>query len=115
MTKRLKVKEIADRIHTHLKRMEADPIINQHRVYNKDLRGWEDMPVGNTSRGIGVCYLACAWAGGRFVYVRCIRYQSSTVMLKAEALSYLQWLDEGSSGSPIKWGAAKKNAARKTA
>lgn len=77
----LKIAEIARRLCAHLKRLEAEDekqqgSIGSHRAY------WR------TSAG----------TSGNRVWVVYISYQGSTTLKKAEAITYLRWLDEGNKG-----------------
>jgi hypothetical protein len=87
-TKPLKLGEIAERIHAHLKRFEADPEINR-----KD-------PTYKTRR----FYMASATSTGRYVSVRYINYQGHSNLERPEAEGYLAWLDAGNVGEHYKSG-----------
>ena len=81
----LKLSEIARRIDAHLKRFERDPRINQPiRVGDMTLRTY---------------YLAGSGFAGRYVYVVYVSYQGSTHLDRAQAESYLAWLDAGNVGT----------------
>jgi hypothetical protein len=75
-------KEIAERISEHLKRFEADPVINAYRE-------------GTT---LSPYYNARAYHAGRWVRVTYISFQGSISLSKQEALDYLEWLDAGNVG-----------------
>lgn len=80
----MKLAEIAERIHAHLKRFEADPKLNP----------WRNGKVGSTKP----YYCVNAFAAGSRVMVVYITYQSTTGLTKAEAEAYLAWLDAGNVG-----------------
>lgn len=75
----MQLKEIAQKISAHLKRLEADPAVNA-RGQKGGTRFWQ----------------ASAWASGRYVSVRYVSYQGVSNMTKDDALLYLQLLDDGS-------------------
>ena len=77
----MKLKEIAERISVHLKRIEADPKLNPWR--NGSTRPF---------------YHACAWPAGRYVRVKYISYQGFSTLPKVDAELYLEWLDAGNNG-----------------
>lgn len=77
----MKLKEIADRLCVHLRRIENDPTLNP------------DVSPGGT--GIHRFYGASARDGGRYVYVTYICYQGAFRLTKAEAERYLEALDKG--------------------
>lgn len=77
----LKLKEIAARIHAHLKRFEANPQINTER------------------RGLRIYYNPSAYPAGRYVSVCYISYQGRTNLTRVEALDYLKRLDGGYVGT----------------
>ena len=74
-----KLAEIADRIHTHLKRMETE----QGRPMKMERTKF---------------YRAVAYPTGSKVGVSYISFQHVTMLTKAEALAYLEWLDAGNAG-----------------
>jgi hypothetical protein len=75
--------EIARRINEHLKRFEADPVINA--------------PM-NHGMKVNPYYNAGAFNGGRYVAVCYVTYQSSSFLTKDQAAAYLAWLDAGNVG-----------------
>jgi hypothetical protein len=82
-----KLKEIAERINAHLKRIEADPELNQYK--NATHRQMKLKPYWNS----------CAWYGhGTRMGIRYISYQGNQTLTKADALEYLAWLDAGNNG-----------------
>lgn len=74
--------KIAKRISAHLQRFEKDPAINT---------------VGHSN--IHKFFRAGSWHAGRFVHVQYISFQGSTHLTKAEAETYLAWLDAGNIGT----------------
>jgi hypothetical protein len=77
----VKLGEIADRIHAHLKRFENDPVINA--------------PVGLRKP----YYSAGARMRGAYCQVHYVSYGGKGTMLtKNEAAKYLAWLDAGNIG-----------------
>lgn len=89
----MKLKEIAERIHAHLARMEGDPEINFSRPH-----------------GMGRFWNAGCSVGGRFVYVSYVRFQGLTALTKAEAERYLAYLDGG--GTARHWQAFQSAEAK---
>ena len=79
------MKELAAGIDAHLKRFEADPVINA-----KVERGGSKL---RPYYGTGAGY----W-GGRYLQVQYISYQKPSTLSKAEAEAYLAWLDAGNVG-----------------
>ena len=79
----MKLAEIAERIHAHLKRFEKDPKINPARASHGNTRAY---------------YCSFASASGRYVYVTYITYQGHSALPKADAEAYLAWLDAGNVG-----------------
>jgi hypothetical protein len=77
----VKLNEIADRIAAHLRRMEADPVINVNTKPNR--------------MGTSQFYFADARVAGAYVRVQYITYQGGTNLKKAEAEAYLKALDAG--------------------
>ena len=78
--------EIAKRINAHLKRFEADPVINKPektRLYQSTIRPF---------------FYAWARRSGRWVYVQYISYQGQSALTRIEAEKYLSWLDSGNVG-----------------
>lgn len=88
--------EIAAGIDWHLRRLEADPVFNRRRVFDKARGGWVDA----TAPGEGVPSLYDAWArvSGNRIRVLYISYQGSSTLTRAEAETYLAWLDAGGQG-----------------
>ena len=76
------MKELAAGIDAHLKRFEADPVINAP---------------SSEYRTRPYYYAYCSSAGGR-VYVQYVTYQGSSHLSKAQAEAYLAWLDAGNVG-----------------
>ena len=84
----LKLGDLAERIHQHLQRFEADPDINQFP--ERDRRH---------QRGLKPYFHASArYAGGSKMWVTYISYQGRSKLTKAEATAYLAWLDAGNVG-----------------
>jgi hypothetical protein len=86
-----KLSEIADRICAHLKRFEADPIINKPKEANK--------------MSLTPYYNVSAWDTSKTVYVRYVSFQGEHSLSKKDAEKYLAWLDSGKVGKH--WGVIK--------
>lgn len=84
MTTRVPLAEIARRIDAHLKRFEADPVINAPD------------PVYRTKPYY--CAGAQSGAGAKRVLVYYVTYQGGRRLTRAEAETYLAWLDAGNVG-----------------
>jgi hypothetical protein len=80
----MKLSEIAERISAHLKRFEADPVINA--------------PIQNRSMSTTPYYYAGAFVAGRYVSIQYVNYQGSSNLTKEVATEYLEWLDAGNVG-----------------
>jgi len=80
----MKLKEIADRIAVHLKRIEADPVLNKNTKEDR--------------RGLSQFYWTDAHVAGRFVRVIYITYQGGSNLTKDTAIAYLAALDSGYNG-----------------
>jgi hypothetical protein len=78
----MKLAEIASRIQAHLKRFEADPVINK-------------VPAGRMTHPY---YLVNVWAAGAYVQIRYVGFQGNYSLRKQEAKEYLDWLDTGNVG-----------------
>jgi hypothetical protein len=90
MVAELKMAEIAKRINAHLKRFEADPVINARS---------ESLLGGNGLSGLSRFYQAGAfYERGAKLSVVYVSYQGSTAISKQQALTYLEWLDAGNVG-----------------
>jgi len=76
----MKLQEIASRIHAHLKRFEGDPKIN--RIQDRR----------------ATYFNAHSIASGRYVSVRYVEYMGTAHLSKADAETYLAWLDAGNVG-----------------
>lgn len=87
----VKLAEIAERITAHLKRFEADPVINAGRIFRDG--EWTPSP---TARG--PFWQARSWPAGRFVSVCYVNYQGHSNLTRREAEEYLAWLDAGNVG-----------------
>jgi hypothetical protein len=74
-----KLREIADRIAAHLKRME--------------------MAQPNRGYGRSLYWKANSWPAGSKIGVVYISYQYEHKLTKADALEYLAWLDAGNEGT----------------
>ena len=74
-------REVAARVDAHLKRFERDPKINP-----------------KSDRGLTVYWGAGSWSGGRWVYVQYVSYRGACALSKADAETYLRWLDAGNDG-----------------
>lgn len=92
----IKLKEIAERINAHLKRFEADPVIN---VNTREDR-----------KGLSRFYHASAYQSGSYVGVNYITYQGSTSLSRARALAYLEALDSGYVGRHFEFERQLKDA-----
>ena len=79
------MKELAAGIAAHLKRFEADPVINA----KVEGRGSRLAPF----YGAGASY----WRG-RYLHVQYVSYQGASHLSKSEAEVYLAWLDAGNVG-----------------
>ena len=79
----LKLAEIAERIHAHLKRFEADPKIN--KLSKRPMR-------------LHIFYEPSAIASGSRIGIRLKRYHDYSFITKQSALEYLAWLDAGHVG-----------------
>jgi len=75
------LKVLARRIDAHLKRFEADPVINAER------------PQGGMM--LAPYYQPCAWHGYRGIAIRYIDFQGTSHLSKAEAERYADLLDGG--------------------
>ena len=78
----MKLTEIANRINKHLKRFEADPIVN-----------------AKNDRGLMPYYFAQAYSVGRWVNIVYIAYHGANHLSREEAEQYLAWLDAGNVGT----------------
>lgn len=78
------MKELAARIYAHLKRFEADPVINAERP-----------------NGSGVPYFRANayYPGGARIGVVYVSYQGARSLTRDEAEAYLAWLDAGHVGT----------------
>lgn len=83
---------IAERIAAHLRRFEADPVVNTPRE----------------GRRIKLYYSPSAFARGSRVGISYVSFQSETCVTKADALAYLAWLDAGNVGRHWEWERAVK-------
>ena len=78
-------KEIASGIADHLKRFEADPVINKERKRGgMSLSSYFNVNAYGNPKGIAVTYIS---------------FQGTNQLSKAEAESYLAWLDKGKVGT----------------
>ena len=75
--------EIGRRIDAYLKRFEADPVINKRD------RKYMTQPF----------YMAGAGRSGNRVWTLYVSYQGVSYLTRAEAESYLAWLDAGNVGT----------------
>ena len=82
----MKLQEIANRIKDHLKRFESDKTINAVK----------------DGRDIPPYYNAWATSAGRYVRIVYVSFQGATNLSKAEAETYLQWLEAGNIGKHYK-------------
>lgn len=78
-------KEIASRILAHLKRFEADPIINKEKNHGGML--------------LTPYYHVNAYGNPRGVAVTYISHQGKDQLSKEDAEKYLDWLDKGKIGT----------------
>lgn len=78
----LTLTEIAARINSHLKRFESDPTIDTRDEKYKT----------------SAYYHAGATQAGRYVKARYVSYRGSHQLTRADALRYLEWLDDGHVG-----------------
>ncbi len=78
-------KEIASRILVHLKRFEADPVINKEvKRGGMMLTPYYNVNVYGNPKGVGVIYLS---------------FQGSNQLSNTDAEKYLAWLDRGKVGT----------------
>ncbi len=77
------VKELAEQINAHLKRFEADPVIN----------------IGSGTMKLRRFFNAGAYAAGRWVKLWYISYQGHSTLTKQQAADYLVSLDAGYIGT----------------
>lgn len=89
-----KLGEIAERIAAHLRRFEADPVINPTRE----------------GRRIRAYYSPSALVRGSRVGIAYVSFQPETCLTKSAALGYLAWLDAGNVGRHWEWERAVKAA-----
>ena len=82
------LREIASRIHEHLRRFEADKETNQP----------------NGEYGLQPYFNASAVSSGRYVYVTYVSYQRANALKRDEAEKYLAWLDAGNVGKHLEAG-----------
>lgn len=87
------LRELAERITTHLRRFEANPEINKGHRYDKKLNAWVEDP-----RGTHDYYLSNAHSTGRRISVVYISYQGGSKLTREQAEAYLAWLDKGNVG-----------------
>jgi hypothetical protein len=80
----MKLAEIAAGIRAHLKRFEADPVINA----SKD----------GTRGGLTPFYNASAGVAGRYVWVRYVSFRGPSHLTREDATAFLCWLDAGNVG-----------------
>lgn len=80
---KLSTKDIAARIDAHLKRWEADPVIN----------------IGLGTRGTQKYWNAGAWLSGGWVKLHYVSYQHTSSLRRTDALKYLQAIEGGFVGS----------------
>lgn len=83
---------IAREIHAHLKRFEADPVINAERFF-------DSFKTGKRESAGHSYYNANASASGGRVHVRYISYQHTTSFTIERAQAYLDWLNAGNVGT----------------
>ena len=83
---KLSLTELGERINAHLKRFEADPVINA--------------PRGQRLQTTPYFRAGAAGNHGR-VEISYVDYQGSTRLTRAEAARYLAWLDSGQVGKHI--------------
>lgn len=80
----MKLKEIAERINAHLKRIEADPQLNkEYKTGSMVLHHYWHAGAGVAGNRVSVCYVS---------------FQGNSTMTKKRALQYLTWLDAGNVG-----------------
>lgn len=77
--------ELAERLQAHLRRMEADPVLNASRPM-----GFLRLTPFHEAQAVAV--------GGR-VHVRYVSYQGDSPLTLAEAECFLAWLDAGNNGT----------------
>jgi hypothetical protein len=96
VTKPISCYDLALRIDAHLKRFEADPVINARcELVDGEWHVVRDDP----NRGVPPYVGAHASASGRFVRVRYVSFQGTSSLTQAEATAYLAWLDAGNVGT----------------
>lgn len=99
---RLKLAEVAKRINDHLKRFEADPVINAlRRCVDGKWETWlgPGSPPYDTKRSwLSPYYQPFSVASGRYVYVTYVGYQGHTPLTREQAEKYLSLLDAGKVG-----------------
>jgi hypothetical protein len=78
-------KELGERICAHLKRFEADPVLNAE----VERRRMKLRPFFNVS----------AFGERKYVFVSYVAYQGISKLSREQAAEYLAWLDAGNVGS----------------
>jgi hypothetical protein len=82
MTTRLR--DMAAKINSYLKKFEADPAINRARQEGRN--------------GLKPYYNAAACHSGRYVHVSYVSYQGGSNLTREQAERYLAWLEQGGIG-----------------
>lgn len=97
--KPISLKEIAQRLSAHLKRIEGDPAINVR------------LEPENPDSVRHYYHAYASYSTGAYIYLVYVAYQDGTSMKRAEAAEYLEWLDAGNNGDHCRMQVAKKQAA----
>jgi hypothetical protein len=84
-SQRSPLQQLADRIHAHLQRFEADPVINRY--------GKGATPA---QQALHPYYHAvCGYGGGSKIFISYVSYQGNSFLTWVEAAQYLEKLDAG--------------------
>lgn len=101
MTKKIPLKDTAEKICVHLKRIEADPELNPYF----EMRGNKWVRTDNSDnrmKGHRFYNGAYASASGPRIFVTYVGYQGQSSITREEAEKYLAWLDAGNVGNHFK-------------
>ncbi len=91
----MKLKEIAAAINSHLQRLEKDMGWNESRKFDSAKQTWVSCAPREGERQLWNSY---ATAVGRYVFITYVSYQGRSHLTKADAETYLAWLDAGNKG-----------------